>query len=308
MSAPDVSVVIPTFDRWRFLQRTLRGPLSQRDVDLEVLVVDGGPSDESERGVTSLGDDRARVLRPSPDRGVAWARNVGLGEARGTWIAFLDDDDLWAPDKLVRQLEAATSAKAAFGYAAALVLDEHLAVIAREDPPPPDTLPSLLRRYDAIPGSASMVLASAATLSELGGFDESLCHFADWDMWLRLAAAAPGACTPEALVGYVRHRDAMSAMRLDEARKEWTRFTAKHDGSLEPDDTLMTRWHASGNRRAGRRALAARQYAGAALRHGTPADLARAAGALLGEGAVARVRKRRAASVAAPPWIAMYRS
>jgi glycosyltransferase involved in cell wall biosynthesis len=305
---PDVSVIIPTFDRWRFLKRTLRGPLGQRGVDLEVLVVDGSPGDECERGIAALRDDRIRLLRPLPDRGVAWARNTGIAEARGRWIAFLDDDDVWAYDKLALQLAAATSANAIFAYGAALVLDERLAVIAREDPPAPEALPSLLRRYDAIPGSASMVLVSAAALAALGGFDESLRHFADWDLWLRLAAAGPGACCPEPLVGYVRHAEAMSAAQLDTTHEEWTRFTAKHDGRLDVDDLLMSRWRASGNRRAGRRLLAARQYARAALRHRHLSDAARAAGALLGDRATARGRAWTSARVSEPEWLSAYRT
>ena len=86
---------------------TLRSVLTQRDVDVEVIVVDEASTDERLRCSPRLADARIRVIRHETPRGVASARNRGAADARGEWLAFVDDDDLWAPDKLVRQLDAA---------------------------------------------------------------------------------------------------------------------------------------------------------------------------------------------------------
>src|SRR5690348_694187 len=98
---PDISVVIPTRNRWDLLSRSgLSAALMQEDVDVEIIVVDDGSTDETPARLAALEDPRVTVIRHDQPRGVAAARNRGIAAARGEWLAFLDDDDLWAPDKL----------------------------------------------------------------------------------------------------------------------------------------------------------------------------------------------------------------
>src|SRR5215218_5096689 len=98
---PDVTVVIPTMDRWRLLsERALHSALTQEQVDLEVVVVDDSATDETAIGIAGLNDERVRVIRHEQPQGLQRARNVGIAAARGDWVAFLDDDDVWAPWKL----------------------------------------------------------------------------------------------------------------------------------------------------------------------------------------------------------------
>ncbi|HEX6207479.1 MAG TPA: glycosyltransferase family 2 protein, partial [Actinomycetota bacterium] len=104
---PEISAIVPTHNRAGLLTTTLRTVLWQRDVSLEVVVVDDGSSDATADLVEGLGDPRVRLVRHDAPRGVSTARNRGASEARGDWLAFCDDDDLWAPDKLARQLAAA---------------------------------------------------------------------------------------------------------------------------------------------------------------------------------------------------------
>jgi glycosyltransferase involved in cell wall biosynthesis len=96
MAAPDVSVVIPTRDRSRLLVLALRSALRQREVDLEVVVVDDGSGDDTPEVVAGLRDARVHLVRHPGPHGVSAARNSGIAAARGRWIAFLDDDDLAA--------------------------------------------------------------------------------------------------------------------------------------------------------------------------------------------------------------------
>ena len=125
MTTPDVSVVIPTRDRPELLLHSaLPSALDQKAVDLEVIVVDDCSAEDIERRTTEVGDARVRVVRHLAPRGVASARNTGIGVARAPWIAFLDDDDLWAPTKLERQLRALSDSNASFTYCSALVLDD----------------------------------------------------------------------------------------------------------------------------------------------------------------------------------------
>src|SRR5262245_16886500 len=112
---PLVSVVIPTRNRASLLERTLRSVLAQRMGDLEVVVVDDGSTDDT-TSVAGAADVRVAVVRNQTPEGVSAARNRGIAAARGSWIAFCDDDDLWSPEKLTLQLDAAQRAGAHWVY------------------------------------------------------------------------------------------------------------------------------------------------------------------------------------------------
>ena len=116
---PKVSVVLPTFERWPLLPRALSSVLEQTEADLEVLVIDDCSSDGTPARLAAVTDPRLRVLRQDPNQGVARARNRAIEEAHGEWIAFLDDDDFWAPTRLSEHLRAIADAGASWGYGAA---------------------------------------------------------------------------------------------------------------------------------------------------------------------------------------------
>ena len=134
--SPVVSVVVPTHDRRRLLVQTLGSILGQREVDLEVLVVDDGSRDGTAEVVAGLGDARVRLLRHDTPQGVAAARNRGIAEATGTWLAFCDDDDLWAPDKLARQLQAAHQTGRGWVYTGEVRIDLRQRIVGGTHPPP----------------------------------------------------------------------------------------------------------------------------------------------------------------------------
>ena len=94
-----VSVIIPTRNRSTMLAQTLGSVLRQRDIRCEIVVVDEASTDDTQAVLSRLAAG-VRVFRHDVPRGLAAARNSGAAEARGDWLAFLDDDDLWAPDKL----------------------------------------------------------------------------------------------------------------------------------------------------------------------------------------------------------------
>src|SRR6185436_1915261 len=97
---PLVSVIIPTLNRPVFLQAALRSVLCQTSKDFEVLVVDDGSTIDVFPILKGLDDGRIRYFRHESNRGEAAARNTGIRNARGAYVAFLDDDDEWLPEKL----------------------------------------------------------------------------------------------------------------------------------------------------------------------------------------------------------------
>jgi glycosyltransferase involved in cell wall biosynthesis len=205
-----VTVVIPTRDRKGLLLRTLRSVLAQQGVEVTVVVVDDGSSDGTPAAIAALGDDRVRVIG-NPGRGVARARNTGLAAAETPWVAFLDDDDIWSPQKLRAQLDAlAATPGAEWACTGAAGIDDRSRVIFWSAPPREPDLAAGLLSWNMIPASGSAVLASRGLADRLGGFDETLSHLADWDFCTRLALAAPAAAVSRPHVGYYIHGSGMS--------------------------------------------------------------------------------------------------
>jgi glycosyltransferase involved in cell wall biosynthesis len=200
-----VSVVVPTHNRSGLLVQTLRSVLWQRDVDLEVLVVDDGSSDDTAEAVAALGDPRVRLLRHATPQGVSAARNRGVAAAAGRWLAFCDDDDLWAPDKLARQLAAAHTTGRAWVYTGELRIDLHGRIIAATAPPSPERVAAWLPHWNLVPGGCSGVMVSRAALAAAGPFDTGLRNLADWDLWIRLGRTGPPARAACLLVAYRLH-------------------------------------------------------------------------------------------------------
>jgi glycosyltransferase involved in cell wall biosynthesis len=316
-----VTVVIPTRDRWSLLSRTaLRAAVAQSGVDLEIIVVDDGSSEEAPDDLPGLDDPRVRRVRHVEPRGVAAARNAGLREARGEWIAFLDDDDVWSPQKLRRQIDAVRAAEARFAYAGAIWVErDGLRLLYGHKPPRAESLARELLRWNVLWGGGSNVLAAADLLHSLGGFDERLFQLADWDLWIRLARAAPAAVVDEVLVALLVHRDSMLLVDRRDVFAEFDYLRAKHrevgeQEGTEPDRARFARWAAAGYLRAGRRRAAARTYVRGAV---APGNVLRAAAAFLGPSAFAALSERRGSVpgalgegervARAPEWLGLYR-
>jgi glycosyltransferase involved in cell wall biosynthesis len=316
---PEISIVIPTRNRWSTLSQTLTGALRQTGVQLEVIVVDDGSTDETPSRLAELGEPRVRTVRHETSRHVAAARNSGIAAARGEWIGFLDDDDLWAPSKLRAQLDAAAADDALFAWCAGLVVDERRAVTETwEAPDPADILPRLLRG-NWMPAGASNVIAKAEVVRRLGGFDEDLKHFADWDLWIRLAAAGRGAACPEPLVAYVRHRENMILIDSRGLVGELRELLGKHRAQAEsygvtpngviPDHRGVYRWLGAGHARRGRRLRAAGYYLRAALGrspYGRRQTFKDAGSALLGRVPADRPPSIDERLIDAADWLAVY--
>lgn len=265
-----VGVVIPTRDRCELLRATLGSALAQVGVDLEVVVVDEASDDGTAEMLRGLRDDRVRVIRHDRPRGVAAARNVGRRATTAPWIALLDDDDLWAPDKLACQLAAADEAGTAWVYGGAVELGRDGQVHGPPVPPEPEALVASLRRCNGVPAGSSNVVARADLLERVGGADERLRHLADWDLWLRLAATGPPAVVRAPLVAYRQHAGQAT---LDTAgMAEEARILAERHGI---DRAVIHRWAAWSHLRAGRRWAAVRSCL-AAVAAGDVSSLGRA--------------------------------
>lgn len=301
---PEVSVVIPTRDRWTHLRRTLRLVLDQRDADLEVIIVDDGAVEDTPALLSALGEPRVTLIpRAASRRGLAEARNIGIASARGRWVALLDDDDLWSPRKLRSQLDAGHDAD--WVYGGSLVVDGALRLLDVWDASPAQEVAANLRRFNDIPAGSSNVLIRRELLEHTGGFFAGLSHLADWDMWLRLARDGRPARSGGHELAYVKHGTNMHVTQADTALAELEVLLARNP-EVKVDGAWFTRWLAGGHRANGRSRAAARIYLHGAVRFRSPGNAVRAAGALAGERVIglAAGRRPQRALAPAPDWLA----
>ena len=321
-AAYEATVVIPTRNRRSILvDAALRAALAQEQVDHEIVVVDDGSTDGTPDELEALGEPRLRVVRHERALGVAHARNAGIRAARGAWVAFLDDDDVWSPLKLRKQLDAGSTQSAAFVYAASVALDPGKRFLFGHAPPDPSTLATQLMRRNVMWGGCSNVVVRTDVVRELGGFDEELFQLADWDLWIRLAVAARPAVCREVLVGCVVHQESMLLRNRRDVFIEFDYLARKHRSaaggdSAAFDPALFARWVAGGHVRAGRRREAARALLRGRWSRRRLGNLVRLPGAILGRQAMEAGRSVIARipghvppdehTAVEPPWLARY--
>lgn len=206
---PEVSVVIPAFNAAAFVVEAVESVLSQTFRDLEIILVDDGSTDDTLARVATFSGS-VRTIR-QVNSGVAAARNRGIDEAAGTYVAFLDADDTWKPQKLDRQLRVLRAMKSARASATAFeVTDERgLVVEVRGGEAQGALLRALLLKGNVV-GTPSSVLAERSMLAEVGGFNPRLSQCADWDLWIRVSLRTEFAWVSEPLVRYRQHAGNMS--------------------------------------------------------------------------------------------------
>lgn len=186
---PEVSVIIPTYNRQQFIKEAVESVLKQTYGGYEIIVVDDGSTDGT-RDILSLYRDKIKYLFQL-NKGPAAARNLGVQNSRGRFIAFLDSDDIWLPHKLEKQLEILlTNPAAAFVCSEAYVIDEEYC-LRNHWKKNKDNIESFdgLRQDNFV--CTQTVLLRRECFNEVGGFDTQLSNAQDYDLWLRLSMKYP---------------------------------------------------------------------------------------------------------------------
>ena len=241
---PRVSVVIPAWNAAGCLSRAIDSVLAQTWLEWEIIVVDDGSTDHSLALLAGY-SGRIQVISQA-NAGPSAARNRGLRAARGQYVAFLDADDHWLPEKLERQV-ALLDARPEIGFCSTAT-----AVVDRYGQPLRDwpcctgavpLLETLFMHSSAVSGSTSGVLARRELLLAAAGFDERLRGFEDPDLWLRLSAHAGYACIPEALTVVVRTPNSVSGNLP--AMCAATLASFRKNRALLPSTKRGRYWHAA---------------------------------------------------------------
>lgn len=202
---PLVSIVITAYNRPDYLKIALDSALQQTAVSTEIIVVDDCSPTDLQSTVTSF-DASIRYLRMERNGGANRARNHGVRQARGRYVAFLDDDDIWLPHKLERQLSRLTDATACLcGFE---VLDTGMVFVR----PVQQVTEDLLRQGNPYCGMSGLICKRGWLLDN--PLDESLDNGQDWDIFVRLAQQAPIPYVTEALFLYRRGRHSSITSRI----------------------------------------------------------------------------------------------
>jgi len=212
MNYPKVSVIIPTYNRADLLSRAIESVLNQTFKCFELIIVDDASTDNTKEVVEEIQkrDQRIRYIRLDKNSGApAHPRNVGIQNAKGEYIAFLDHDDEWLPEKLKKQIELfENSKKKNLGFVGcnALIVDEQDGKKYEYRLPRVENVFRRLLESNFV-WSASSVIVKKSVINDIGLFDERLKNADDWDMWIRIAQKYNFDFVPEVLFKYYLHEN-----------------------------------------------------------------------------------------------------
>ncbi len=207
---PKVSVIIPAYNAMAYLPETLESVRKQTFTDFEVLIINDGSSDNIVEWVSQITDSRVKLISQE-NKGLAETRNIGIAQAQGEYLAFLDADDLWEPTKLEKQIPYLEN-----DLEVGLV-DTWVALTDEHGKPTGTVIKTnaegrvwkqIIERPTVVCGSSPLV--RRCCFETVGVFDTNLSGSADWDQWIRVASRYSFALVREPLTYYRQHYSSMS--------------------------------------------------------------------------------------------------
>ncbi len=214
-----VSVIIPTYKKPDLTIRTIKSVLNQTYDNLEIIVIDDGSPDDTQSRLKSLMDKITYIKKTNG--GASSARNLGIKKSQGCYIALLDCDDIYYPQKITESIKCLENNKdCGFVYTAANFIDRDDNIISKHqhsNQPASGWIFSNLIKKNFICNST--VVTRKECFEKVGLFDESIFITADWEMWLRIAKHYKAAYIEKELTGY-RLTDSYTSANMDTAVKE----------------------------------------------------------------------------------------
>ena len=198
---PFFSVVIPTHNRSLLLKRAINSVLNQTYANFEVIIVDDHSTDDTSEILESYKNTRLKYMLNQRNKGACGARNTGIFVAKGKWVAFLDDDDVWYEDKLKKQYELILKGKKTVGLVCSdyeIFKGEGKKIVEVKNRPSGWVREKIL--YGGCIGCLSSVCVRIDILIDINGFDETFPSNQDQDLYLRVAKVSEFSSVPETLV------------------------------------------------------------------------------------------------------------
>lgn len=231
-----VSVVIPVYNQGDHIIRAVESALQQELPPSQVIVVNDGSDDGTVEALESLRTAKRLDVIHQERAGRSAARNRGIQESEGKWVAFLDADDYWFPSKLRMQLSLLEAGDCEFVYSGTAVVDDN-GKFHRNRP----VSKTVCLLGDLMWGNrlaTPSVIVAKNLLEQTGGFDETLSVGEDWDLWLRLASAGRADCVPEPLVGVRRGDWDGSRYKIEDYEASVLKIMARFFASIQADARL----------------------------------------------------------------------
>lgn len=218
----------------------MRSILAQTYQDFELIVVDDASCDHTKEVVQGFDDQRIRYVAHKKNKGAATARNTGIKMARGKYIALLDDDDEWLPDKLKKQVQKIEEASDKVGliYSGSEIRAKDTNAICRVYHP---KLRGNVRRrllVGSMVGGTGTLLIKKECFSKVGLFDEELQSCQDWDMWKRISDCYESDFVPEIVTRIYRHRSQIST-DLESLIRGRARMVEKYIGEFRRHPDIL---------------------------------------------------------------------
>lgn len=185
---PLISVIIPTYNRAKTIIRAIESALKQTYTNMEIIIVDDASGDNTGEIVKGIEDSRIKYIKHETNKGGAAARNTGIDEAKGEYVAFLDSDDVWLPEKIEKQVKLFERSDPKIGviYTGFYRTDEDDRITEHVTPSKKGDLYNRLLEGNFI-GTTSVIMAKRECLKQVGGFNASLPSCQDWDLYIRLS-------------------------------------------------------------------------------------------------------------------------
>lgn len=228
MSSPTVSVILPVFNRLEFLRAAVASVFQQSFTDWDLIIADDGSDDATKDYLKDLRDPRVRVLWLAHTGNPAAVRNAALRDATGEFIAFLDSDDEWLPEKLATQIRMLRDQpQFLWCYSPVEHIDADgnvLPRLSRRTVPRGVAFKRIARWEAAI--AVPTVIAQRQLVERVGGFDERRLLHEDYDLWLKLALESEVGVAGSALTR-VRHHDSHYGKSGEPELRDWIEFYAQ---------------------------------------------------------------------------------
>lgn len=231
---PVVSAIVPTYNRAHSIGKSINSILTQSYQDFEIIVVDDCSTDNTEEIVKSFKNPRIKYIQHQHNSGAAVARNTGIENSSGCYIAFLDSDDEWLPQKLAKQVELLQQSQPEVGvvYTGMEIVNEFDRVKRIKVPTHRGSLHTTLLFANVV-GTPSTVMVKREYLEQVQGFDPNIWQFAaDADLWVRLSECCEFEVIPEVLVRYLESDSDRLSTNPKAVVKSILAFINKHHKNL----------------------------------------------------------------------------
>jgi glycosyltransferase involved in cell wall biosynthesis len=243
LSRPFFTVVIPTYNRSQLLRGAIQSVIDQTFRDFELLVVDDHSSDETKQVIESFKDDRVNYILNDRKSGGAGTRNCGIFRAQGQWVAFLDDDDIWLPEKLEIQYKKINEVDNSTGLiysgfsfrSSRKRWNGHVFMPKRQGRMLDDLL------YDNYIGALCTVIIRTDILNNIGGFDERFSAHQDLDLYVRVAAVSNITFVSQCLVSVTLSSNNRISLDYEKKLEACSLFWNKHFNLIKCSRRLLHR-------------------------------------------------------------------